>query len=165
MKADVVIVSGGVSVGTYDLVNAALDEIGFSRRFWRVRQRPGKPLTFGTVGEKLVFGLPGNPVSTAVCFRRYVRPAIRAMLGLEAGPVHVKARLTEDIEKSPSLHYFVPGRTVTDADGLRLVARSGVFGSHIFSSLAAANCIISIPEGPESVGSGSLVDVELLDDF
>ena len=165
LKADVVVVSGGVSVGTYDLVKAALDEMGFSRRFWRVRQRPGKPLTFGTIGETLVFGLPGNPVSSAVCFRQYVRPAIRAMLGLDAGPVHVKARLMEDIAKVPELHYFIPGRTVSDADGLLSVARSGAFGSHIFSSLAAADCIISIPEGPESVGSGSMVDVELFDDL
>ncbi|HUF10446.1 MAG TPA: hypothetical protein VMO47_14085, partial [Rhodothermales bacterium] len=112
-----------------------------------------------------VFGLPGNPVSSAVCFREYVRPAIRAMLGLDPGPAHVKARLTEDIDKVSSLHYFVPGRTVTDEDGLRLVARSGTFGSHIFSSLAVADCIISIPEGPGAVRSGSLVDVELLDDL
>lgn len=162
MEADIVVISGGVSVGSYDYVKEVLDEMGLRRLFWRVKQRPGKPLTFGTIGDRLVFGLPGNPVSTAVCFRQYVRPAIRKILGLSPGPKFVSARLEEAIRKAPDLHFFVPGRAAVDEEGRLTVRKSGAFGSHIFSSMAAANCLISIPEGPETVGTGSRVDVELM---
>jgi len=164
MDADIVIVSGGVSVGSYDYVKAALDELGFERSFWRVRQRPGKPLTFGKIGDRLVFGLPGNPVSTAVCFRQYVLPCIRKMSGLPPGPQFRTARLQESVQKVPDLHYFLPGRVSVGSEGCLSVVRSGAFGSHIFSSLAAANCLISLPEGSERVEMGSLVEIELFND-
>jgi len=163
MMADIVVISGGVSVGSFDFVKEVIDALGFERRFWKVRQRPGKPLTFGTIGDKCVFGLPGNPVSTAVCFQEYVRPAIRKMLGLEPGPFLRMARLSETIDKVPSLHYFVPATAATDDDGQLSVSPSGRFGSHIFSSLATANCLLSLPEGPDQIAVGSLVDIELID--
>ncbi len=165
LKADIVIISGGVSVGSYDYVKTVLDEMGIERRFWRVRQRPGKPLTFGKIGDHLVFGLPGNPVSTAVCFRQYVLPAIRKTLGLPHGPQFLSAQLTETVQKVSNLHFFIPGKARVDDEGRLTVARSGAFGSHIFSSLAAANCLISLPEGSEAIGAGSIVEVELFNDL
>src|SRR5262249_58877452 len=80
-EADVVLASGGVGVGEFDFVKEALDALGVERRFWKVAQKPGKPLTFGTHGNHLFFGLPGNPVSALVCFAVYVRPALRRLGG------------------------------------------------------------------------------------
>ena len=80
-EGDMLVISGGVSVGDYDFVKDVLEDMGLSMLFWRVRQRPGKPLVFGLLGDMPVFGLPGNPVSSAVCFEAYVRPALASMLG------------------------------------------------------------------------------------
>jgi molybdopterin molybdotransferase len=106
--ADVVLSSGGVSVGEFDFVKEALDALGVERRFWKVAQKPGKPLTFGTRGARLFFGLPGNPVSALVCFAVYVRPALRRLGGHRR--LHlpaVEAALESPLRKASRLTEFV----------------------------------------------------------
>ncbi len=107
-QADVVLSTGGVSVGEFDFVKEALDALGVERRFWKVAQKPGKPLTFGTRGEHLFFGLPGNPVSALVCFAVYVRPALRRLAGHRR--LHlpsVEATLESSVKKASRLTEFV----------------------------------------------------------
>ena len=107
-RADVVLSTGGVSVGEFDFVKEALDALGVERRFWKVAQKPGKPLTFGTRGTHLFFGLPGNPVSALVCFAVYVRPALRRLAGHRR--LHlpaVEATLETPVKKASRLTEFV----------------------------------------------------------
>jgi molybdopterin molybdotransferase len=107
-QADTVLSTGGVSVGEFDFVKEALDALGVERRFWKVAQKPGKPLTFGTRGAQLFFGLPGNPVSALVCFAVYVRPALRRLGGHRRLhlPV-VEATLSAPVKKANQLTEFV----------------------------------------------------------
>jgi molybdopterin molybdotransferase len=117
-EADVVLSSGGVSVGEYDFVKEALDALGVERRFWKVAQKPGKPLTFGTRGSHLFFGLPGNPVSALVCFAVYVRPALRRLGGHRR--LHlptVDAMLEAPVKKASKLTEFVRVRLARGAGG------------------------------------------------
>jgi len=114
----VVLTSGGVSVGDLDLVKDALAASGVERIFWQVAQKPGRPLAFGRLGSRLVFGLPGNPVSALVCFYVYVRPALRRMQGHRR--IHlpvVPARLARATRKAHGLTEFVRVRLADGADG------------------------------------------------
>lgn len=160
--ADVLVVSGGVSMGEYDYVREALESVGLEPIFWKVRQRPGKPLFFGLIGRLPVFGLPGNPVSASVCFEQYVRPALSGMQGLaEPTPYLEKAILDERIDAKGGLHHFIRGRLRYDDDRLH-VAPTGPQGSHISVSLVKADCFIHVPEDVECAEKGSVVDVERL---
>src|SRR5207244_6642367 len=107
-RADAVLSTGGVSVGDLDFVKDALEAAGFERIFWRVAQKPGKPLLFGRLAERPFFGLPGNPVSALVCFALYVRPALRRLQGHRCLhlPV-VRARLAAPVRKTRGLTEFV----------------------------------------------------------
>ncbi|HET6568978.1 MAG TPA: gephyrin-like molybdotransferase Glp [Rhodothermales bacterium] len=163
LEADVLILSGGVSVGEHDYVKQVLDELGLELLFWRVRQRPGKPLAFGLLRGKPVFGLPGNPVSSAVCFHQYVRPALAAMLG-QAGPgpqLHT-ALLDTDIPKPAGLHVFARGKAYTDERGMLRVDSTGPQGSNVYSSFVQANCLIHLPEQMEQAPAGTPVQIEWL---
>lgn len=163
LDADVLVVSGGVSMGDRDVVREVLDGLGVAWRFWKVRQRPGKPLAFGTRGGTLVFGLPGNPVSSAVCFEQYVRPALAALLGRRA--VHrprLPAVLAEDIVKGAGLHHVVRGTTETRGDGSLRVRPTGAQASNLYSSVLRADCLIHLPENMEHPAAGTLVEVEWL---
>ena len=108
LKCDIVVSSGGVSVGDYDLVKATLDTLGNEMAFWKVAMKPGKPLAFGKIGEKPIFGLPGNPVSSFVSFEQFARPAIKKMMGAkEILPRTVQAKLTRTVHKknrTPAFH-------------------------------------------------------------
>ena len=160
-SADVLVVSGGVSMGEYDFVREELEEIGFEPFFWKVRQKPGKPILFGMIDRTPVFGLPGNPVSASVCFEQYVRPAMASMLGRsEVSPPREKAVLDEDVSKRAGLHHFVRGRLRYD-DVLR-VAPTGPQGSHISHSLVLADCLIHLPEDMADPRRGTEVAVERL---
>lgn len=160
--ADVLVVSGGVSMGEYDYVREVLEEVGFTALFWKVRQRPGKPLLFGLIDSVPVFGLPGNPVSALVCFEQYVRPALAAMQGESTvvAPLE-RAILEADIRKAAGLHHFVRGRLRVEGDYL-YVAPTGPQGSHVSQSLVLADCLIHLAENEESASRGSIVDVERL---
>ena len=161
--ADIVVFSGGVSVGKYDYVKEVLDDLGFDMMFWKVRQRPGKPLAFGMLDEALVFGLPGNPVSSSVCFDQYVRPAIARMLGRSRPDrKQQNAKLVGSIEKSPELHYFARGKSFTDDDATMSVRILKSQASNIFSSLHEANCLVHLPEGVPRLEDGTIVAIEHL---
>lgn len=161
--ADALVISGGVSVGDYDLVKQELDRMGLALHFWKIRQRPGKPMAFGVLGTTPVFGLPGNPVSSAVCFDQYVRPALAYMLGRTATlrPL-VPARLAEPVVKKPGLHYFVRGIATFDDAGRLTVRTTGPQGSNLYSSFLRANCLVHLPEPLENPPAGTPVEIEWL---
>jgi molybdopterin molybdotransferase len=178
---DAVIVSGGVSVGPYDVVRAAFAEIG-TIELWRVAVQPGKPFAFGTVdrldgGRTLLFGLPGNPVSTFVTFELFVRPAIRRLAGLpESGLVRPTDRgiLLDAVSKSPGRRAFLrvvaerdgAGAAVRDGEGrvqMRLAGGASGQGSHMLSALAVADALAIVPETTDTLAAGSPVDLWWLD--
>ncbi len=163
LEADVLLFSGGVSVGEYDLVRKVLDEMGMRLLFWRVRQRPGKPLAFGTLEEKIIFGLPGNPVSSAMCFEQYVRPALAQMLGRKEvrRPLH-PATLAAPTPKKAGLHYFARGVAAFDDEGRLTVRDTGPQASNLYSSVVRANCIFHLPETLEAAPAGLPVELEWL---
>jgi molybdopterin molybdotransferase len=155
-ECDAVITVGGVSVGEYDLVKDVLAELGCEQQLWQVALRPGKPFVFGTRGEKLVFGLPGNPVSAAVTFLILTRPALLKMRGLtDIELPTVSAEATEDfVNRGDRPHYL---RAVLQRDGERwLVKPLPRQGSHVISSLANANCLVEVAQ-ETTVPSGHLV--------
>ncbi len=164
LRADVIISSGGVSVGDYDFVKDVMEQMGTNIEFWQVAQRPGKPLAFGTMEGKLVFGLPGNPVSSMITFEEYVRPALLKMMGHEEiFRRTIKAILTEDIKKKGGLKHFI--RALVKKEGERFtVSTTGEQGSGILTSMVLANGIIVLPEDMTLVKKGEEVAVQLIDD-
>jgi molybdopterin molybdotransferase len=155
-EADLIITSGGVSVGTYDLVKEVLAE-GGAVEFWRVRMRPGKPLAFGAYGATPLFGLPGNPVSSAVTFELFARPAIRQMLGaadIDRPLLEVELG-GERIARGDRRHY-VRAR-LTARDGRLIATPTGEQGSHRIASLLGAAALLVIHEGEGEVEPGTLV--------
>lgn len=163
LKADVLLVTGGVSVGKYDLVKDVLNELGVRIKFWRVNIKPGKPLLFGTFGTTLVFGLPGNPASTGVTFLQFVRPALLAMLGRSPQSMQrVVAVLDEPLAKHDGKRHFVRG-IASEVNGVLHVRTTGSQSSGMVSSLSKANCLIIIPEDVSALKKGRRVEIELLD--
>ena len=160
LDADILLISGGVSVGAYDFVRPALEALSVEILFWRVRQRPGKPLAFGRNETAAVFGLPGNPVSSAICFEQYVRPAIRTFVGDNEPTRTFAARLVAPIDKKGDLHYFARGIVTQLADGTFEVALAGEQGSNIYSSMVQSNCMVHLPEGASALAAGDAVVVE-----
>ncbi len=147
MDMDVMIITGGVSVGKYDLVQEVLLGLGFKKRFWRVRQRPGGPMLFGILGAQLVFGLPGNPVSSAICFQQYVRPTLLKMMGAaEIHPPKIKAKLGSSVLKKAGRYHFVRGKAKKEEGGELIVRTTGPQASNLYSSLQHANCLIHLEE-------------------
>ena len=160
--ADILITSGGVSVGEFDYVKAVFAERG-TVDFWRVAIRPGKPLAFGQWGQTLFFGLPGNPVSSMVTFELFVRPALRKLAGhSELNRPIVKARLTEKAEHSPGRRSYQRA-IMTGQPGDYSVRTTGAQGSGMLGSMVAANALMVLPEETESLSPGTLVDVLVLD--
>lgn len=163
LAADVVLFSGGVSVGSYDYVKQVLDERGIEFLFWKVRQRPGKPLVFGQMAGRAVFGLPGNPVSSAICFEQYVRPALAKMLGRTTiMPALVSAVLEKPTPKKPGLHYFTRGIASYNQAGYLQVRDTGQQASNLYSSMVRANCLIHLDETVEHPAAGTPVMIEWL---
>jgi molybdopterin molybdotransferase len=160
--ADILLVSGGVSVGKYDIVRETLLQIGVKPFFWKVAIRPGKPLFFGVLGKTLIFGLPGYPASSFITFEEFVRPAILALLGCK--PIHrsqIKAVLREEIRKPKGIRSFLRVRLEYE-NGRYLASLSGSQKSSVLSSLANANGIAVISEEVEVIPSGGWVEVQLL---
>jgi len=162
LDSDVIITSGGVSMGDYDLVKDVLPEFGFERLFHKVAMRPGKPNLYGIINGRPVFGLPGNPVSCMVGFEVFVRPAILRMLGQGVDDrMEVDAYLEEDVKKRKGLRFFI--RAVTEWRGGRFVTRTtGPQGSGILSSMVRANSLMILPEDVESLRKGSIVRVRFI---
>jgi len=145
---DVLLTSGGVSVGDYDMVRDVLTEMGLKLVFWKVRIKPGMPLLYGRIGNTPVFGLPGNPVSSMVTFELFVRPAILKMMGRNKlfRPV-VTVTLDEDIDLRTGRNHFLRA-VVTRADGGGYTARTtGPQGSGILTSMVLANALLMV--GPD----------------
>ncbi len=163
VRHDVVLSTGGVSVGDFDFVKAAMDELGIRRLFWQVAQKPGKPLTFGLLRERPYFGLPGNPVSALVCFYLYVHPALARMRGQEKLflPV-VSATVGEDIPKAKGLTEFVRCR-LTRTDGHYEVHSTGSQSSGVLSSLSLGEGLVIGPAELALLPEGMSVKVIVLD--
>jgi len=164
LRADLIVSSGGVSVGDYDLVKDVMKDVGNRMDFWRVAMRPGRPLAFGTIEGIPVFGLPGNPVSSMVSFEQFVRPSILKMAGKTKIHRHMaKAILQEDVQTKEGLKYFIRG-IVSWKDGEAAVKTTGEQGSGILKSMVMANALIVIPEDVATAHAGDTVRVQLLDD-
>ena len=155
--ADVLLLTGGVSVGPHDHVKPALTALGVKEVFWRVALRPGKPLWFGTRGPQLVFGLPGNPVSAMVTFLLCARPALAAMQGAPAAPRRGRALLTEAVARQRAREDCVRVRV---QDGR--ATPTGAQGSHQLSSMMGADALAIVPRGEGALAAGSEVEIELL---
>jgi molybdopterin molybdotransferase len=163
-RADVILSSGGVSVGDYDFVKDVMGDIGNAMHFWQVAMRPGKPLAFGSIDGVPLFGLPGNPVSVMVSFEQFVRPYLLKMQG------HVRifretltAQSAQDIKKGIGVKNFI--RAVVQKEKNRYLARvTGEQGSGILKSMVAANAFIVLPEKVSFVKKGDQVVLQLLDE-
>jgi molybdopterin molybdotransferase len=161
-RADVVIISGGVSVGPHDHVKPALETLNVEQVFWRVALQPGKPTWFGRRGTTLVFGLPGNPVSAVVTFALFVRPALAALQGRSAErPLDSEAILGTPIHRNPEREQAI--RVRLERQNGRLVAHpNGPQGSHIVTSLLGADALALVPAGEGELEAGAAVALESL---
>jgi molybdopterin molybdotransferase len=165
LRADVIVSSAGVSVGDHDHVRGVLEKLGCRLLFWGVYMKPGYPLAFGVIEATgtLVFGLPGNPVSTAVTFEQFVRPALRKLMGHRRlhRPV-VKARLARPMKKGRGRLHFV--RVSLDREGDALVATpTSNQSSGVLTSLIRGQGLAIFPAEAESFAAGSEVDVQIID--
>ncbi|MFQ5680616.1 MAG: gephyrin-like molybdotransferase Glp [Candidatus Omnitrophota bacterium] len=151
---DVLLISGGVSVGDYDYVRDALKALGAKIGFWGVKMRPGKPLAFAVSGKTKIFGLPGNPVSALVCFEVFVRPALARMSGqADWRQREISVLSAQSIEKKRGLRYFLRAQ-LRPRNGRLLARLSGAQGSGILSSLLGADGLLVLPEGITRVEKG-----------
>lgn len=162
LESDVVISTGGVSKGKYDLVKKAYADLGIEIQFENVNVKPGKPCTFGKKGNKLIFGLPGNPVSALTSFIQFVRPALLSLMGAKNinQPV-VNAFLEEDIKKQSGKVHLLRGLfTIRNNDFY--VATTGNQKSSVLSSMSKANCLIMLSENIANIRAGEKVPIQLI---
>ncbi len=158
--ADTVITSGGASVGEADYISQTLGKLG-QVEFWKIAIKPGKPLAFGTVGDTLFFGLPGNPVSAMVTFYQIVQPALQRQMGREdTALLRLHATCTTDLKKRPGRTEFQRGILRQNEDGTLSVASCGAQGSHILSSMSRANCFIVLSAESAGIRAGERVEVQ-----
>jgi molybdopterin molybdotransferase len=157
LAADVLVTSGGVSVGPHDLVRRILGEIGVDEIFWGVAVKPGKPLAFGVRGSTLVFGLPGNPVSSLVGAEVFVRPALLALQGATVpGPVFFEGRLAAAVRRNAHRDEFVRATSVVSENGILLDPIRGQ-ESHMIARAAAADALVLAPRGEGELAAGERV--------
>ena len=160
-EVDVIITSGGASVGEADYIKALLDEIG-EVVFWKVAMKPGKPLAYGKIGAAHFFGLPGNPVSAMVTFQQFVRNALWVLMGQNPKPsFSFQAICGSPIRKATGRTEFQRGILTQSEEGLWLVHTTGEQGSGILSSMSRANCFIVLPVEQGNVEKGSVVQIQL----
>jgi molybdopterin molybdotransferase len=156
-KADIILLTGGVSVGDYDFVPEAAAACGVKKHFHKIKQRPGKPLFFGTKENKLLFGLPGNPSSVLTCFYEYVLYAMHLANNNIAKLKTVQAPLANDFNKQKGLAHFL--KAVYDGKN---IATLGAQESYRLSSFAKANCLAIVDEETTNVNAGSIIEAHLL---
>lgn len=155
--SDVVLLTGGVSVGDYDFVTEAASHCGIKQVFHKVKQKPGKPLYFGTKEQKLIFGLPGNPSSVLSCYYNYVLPAIKALSYKNNSVIEVQAGLTRSYFKPAGLTHFLKGKYENG-----LVTPLSAQESYRLSSFAQANCLICLDETKEHFNESQILTVMIL---
>ena len=161
--ADILVTLGGASVGDHDLVQQALTKEGLKVGFWKIAMRPGKPLMFGNLGEQIVLGLPGNPVSTMVCAILFLGPLIKRMLGqVETNPRILPARLKTPIAPNDRREDYIRANLTLEGNGFEVEAFA-IQDSSMMSIFAKSNCLIVRPPHMEAVPAGSVVDVLPLD--
>lgn len=163
LDADIVLSSGGVSVGAYDFVKDALDDLGAETIFWKVAMKPGKPVVFSRLRGKLYFGLPGNPVSCMVSFHLFIAPALRKAMGMTAGllPPVVHARLAAPLEAKGDRRVYMRVR-VTASGGELVAAPARAQGSGVSTSMVGANGLAILEPGANSLAAGDTVPVVLI---
>lgn len=159
--ADLLLTSGGASVGDHDLVQSVLGEIGFELGFWKIAMRPGKPLIFGHVGDTPVLGLPGNPVSALVCSMLFLRPALARMLGMpDAGMANGQtARLAIPLDENDERQDYLRGTLANDETGDLLVTPFTRQDSSMLNMLAQADCLVVRPPHAPALAAGERVPV------
>jgi molybdopterin molybdotransferase len=162
LNADLLVLSGGVSMGDYDFTKAVFKELGAEMNFWKLAIRPGQPVAFGRIGKTLAFGLPGNPVSSMVTFEQLVRPAMLKMGGhrVLTRPV-VQALFQERFSKRPDRRHFLRGILWMEK-GMLMVRTTGPQGSGILTSMVKANGLIDLPVEVEKLKPGDVVNVQVL---
>jgi molybdopterin molybdotransferase len=159
IKHDVLILSGGVSKGKKDYVPEVLESLGMEKLFHRVKQKPGKPFWFGkNINDKVVFALPGNPVSTFMCFNRYFRPWLMRSMGTEESPLYY-AKLTAGIRFPPPITYFMQVKLNSDQDGTLLATPYEGQGSGDFANLLACDAFMMLPEDKSTFKAGEAYPV------
>ncbi len=158
--ADMVITSGGVSVGDADHVQDILQTKG-QVNFWRVAMKPGKPMAVGKFNKAHFFGLPGNPVSALVTFYQFTQPALKKLMGCEQyfSPI-IKVRSLDTLKKFPGRQEYQRGILSTDDHGESVVSTTGLQGSHLLTSMSLANCFIILARESAGVSNGEFVDVQ-----
>jgi len=163
LNYDLLLASGGVSVGHHDFVRPILDELDITFHFWRIAMRPGHPLAFGTTENgTAVFGLPGNPVASMVCFEQFVGPALRSTMGHDKLFLRtVQARLQHDVKGAGSRTLFIRVTLESDDEGY-FVSLTGAQGSGVLMSMALAEGLMIIPADSGSLKAGDMVTVQLL---
>jgi molybdopterin molybdotransferase len=162
-QADLIISTGGVSVGEADYIKPALQELG-TTEFWKIAIKPGRPLTFGQIGASIFMGLPGNPVAVMVTFSQFVVPAIDVLSGTSMRrPALFRARALEALRKKPGRYEFQRGIATLDENNQWQVARTGKQGSGILTSMSRANCFIVLPDENSGVAAGDEVDIQFFD--
>jgi molybdopterin molybdotransferase len=159
-NADVVITSGGVSVGEADFVKETLDKLG-QVEFWKIAMKPGRPLAYGKVNNACFFGLPGNPVSVMVTFYQFVQPALRKLMGENQTEIPtMKVPSASKLKKRPGRLEYQRGIMERNDKGELVVRKTGAQGSGILSSMSQANCFIVLPIESSTVEPGAMVDVQ-----
>ncbi len=162
LTADVVVTSAGVSVGDHDYVKEVLEELGTTMAFWKVSMKPGHPLAFGQLGERAVFGLPGNPVSSMVSFELFVRPALLKMAAHRKIFRRVfPAILDEDVKTTQGRTHFLRG-VVEERDGVAHARTTGPQGSGILRSMSLANALLVVPAERAGMNAGETIDAMYL---
>lgn len=162
-QADLILSTGGVSVGEADYIKPALEEIG-STEFWKIAIKPGRPLTLGQIGASIFIGLPGNPVAVMVTFSQFVVPAIQALAGTRpTRPKLFRARATDRLRKRPGRYEFQRGVATLTDNGEWQVGKTGKQGSGILTSMSRANCFIVLPDDNAGVEPGDEVSIQFFD--
>jgi len=161
--ADVILTSGGVSVGEADFIRELVNRLG-RVDFWKIDIKPGRPMAFGQIGDSWMFGLPGNPVAVLVTFYQFVQDALLKLGGADPVPEPVLFHVPciDPIAKRPGRREFLRGRLIED-DGQRRVAVAGAQGSGILKSMSDANCFIVLSESCGDIDAGAPVEVQMFE--
>jgi molybdopterin molybdotransferase len=162
-KSDVIITSGGVSVGEADFIKQILNEVG-ETLFWKIAMKPGRPLAFGKINNSIFFGLPGNPVAVMITLEKIVSGAIRLMQGITENKLikNFNVKCKSFLKKTPGRVDFQRGILKKDSNGELFVESTGAQGSNILSSMVKANCLIVLPKDSGNIEINDFVDVELI---